>query len=248
MPAIIGVMGSTDSSTTFPAYLLGHAIATQGAILLTGGAAPPAGCSSVVPGATVPVKSAAVCGALAAKKAGAVARVITIQDDDGNPGGPMGFHFKWEPGEHSIVVETRLRNHIRNYINGSTPDAIIALDGGPGTLSEVAFARFSGVPVTFVNTTTRLAASVGAPVTRIVTAAVGHFTPTAKPGLTPAVVTAALGLPATWAVPVAVTSQDQADGVIASVVMALKPGVSRFPQIPGDPMAKPLFDSLVSLL
>lgn len=39
----------------------------------------------------------------------------------------------------------------RNYVNVRTSDAVIAMEGGPGTLSEIALALKTKVPVVYLN-------------------------------------------------------------------------------------------------
>lgn len=51
-----------------------------------------------------------------------------------------------------LLINSGLTAHERNFINGTTPDALIALAGGPGTLSEVLIAQRIGLrPVVFLN-------------------------------------------------------------------------------------------------
>ncbi len=50
-----------------------------------------------------------------------------------------------------LLVWTRLTRDQRNYLTGRLPDALIALTGGAGTLSEIGLARQAGRPVVFLD-------------------------------------------------------------------------------------------------
>jgi uncharacterized protein (TIGR00725 family) len=124
-PFIIGVMGShTD---IFPAALedarsLGEAIARRGHVLLTGGG----------PG----VMKAASEGAF---HAGGL--VIGIMPND------RTHPLEKYPNEFiDIPIYTGMFD-TRNVINAKTPHVMIALSGGPGTLSEIALALRARTPV-----------------------------------------------------------------------------------------------------
>jgi predicted Rossmann-fold nucleotide-binding protein len=55
----------------------------------------------------------------------------------------------WKDGV--LLIETVLTSHERNLINGATPDVLIALAGGPGTVSEALIALSLGRPVIYLN-------------------------------------------------------------------------------------------------
>ena len=48
----------------------------------------------------------------------------------------------------------------RNYVNALTSDAVIALEGGPGTLSEIALALKSKIPVVYLGAWSFLSAQL----------------------------------------------------------------------------------------
>jgi uncharacterized protein (TIGR00725 family) len=128
---IIGVVGATGDCTqplADLARMLGARLAAEGAILLTGGRGKQT---------KLAVKDAAVDGALAED-----GRVISI----------LKHGVQFEPvvrnGKH-VFVHSGLGD-ARNVLNAFASDAIIALSGGGGTLSEVAFAAVAGRPVYFV--------------------------------------------------------------------------------------------------
>jgi len=124
-PFIIGVMGSHSNES--PAVMedarrLGEAIARQGYVLLTGGG----------PG----VMKAACEGAY---HAGGL--VIGILPND------REHPLEKYPNEFvDIPIYTGMFD-ARNVINAKTPHVLVALSGGPGTLSEIAFALRTGTPV-----------------------------------------------------------------------------------------------------
>jgi uncharacterized protein (TIGR00725 family) len=51
----------------------------------------------------------------------------------------------------SVIIRTRM-NHARNFILIGSADAVIAIGGEYGTLSEIAYALKSGIPVYGLNT------------------------------------------------------------------------------------------------
>jgi len=124
---IIGVVGgSTDvpADVTRLAREVGSAIAIRGAIVLTGG--------DGRSGDSKNVKDAAVYGA-------GGGRVISIlKRGDGV-----------RRVEKHLVVHSGMRD-ARNVLNGFTADVLIALRGGGGTLTEIAFAAIAGRPVIFL--------------------------------------------------------------------------------------------------
>jgi|GEM_PF-6914746 len=129
---VIGVIGG---STNVPTDVLamaqdvGAAVAAAKAILLTGGL-----------GGQRTVKDAAVDGADGG-------RVISIV----KRGQGARLRTPWH-----LVVESGMRD-ARNVLNAFTADVLIALPGGGGTLSEVAFAAVAGRPVIFLHSRADLA-------------------------------------------------------------------------------------------
>ncbi len=124
-PFIIGVMGShTDISTDVleDARRLGEAIARRGHVLLTGGG----------PG----VMKAASEGAF---HAGGL--VIGILPND------RTHPLEKYPNEFIDIPICTGMFDARNVINAKTSHVIIALSGGPGTLSEIALALRARTPV-----------------------------------------------------------------------------------------------------
>jgi len=128
-PFIIGVMGSHNDES--PAVMedarrLGEAIARRGYVLLTGGG----------PG----VMKAASEGAYTA--GGLVIGILP--NDKQHP-------LERYPNEFvDIPIYTGMFD-ARNVINAKTPHILVALHGGPGTLSEIALALRSGTPVIGLN-------------------------------------------------------------------------------------------------
>jgi len=124
-PFIIGVMGSHNdesSAVMEDARRLGDAIARRGHILLTGGGSG--------------VMRAASEGAW---RAGGLVMGV-LPNDRKHP-------LENYPNEFiDIPVFTGMFD-ARNVINAKTPHILVALRGGPGTLSEVAIALRSGTPV-----------------------------------------------------------------------------------------------------
>jgi uncharacterized protein (TIGR00725 family) len=127
-PFIIGVMGSHrgNDESLADARALGEAIAQRGHVLLTGGG----------PG----IMKAASEGAF--KAGGLVIGIIPSERQRPLPGYPNDFV--------DIPVYTGMHD-ARNAINAKTPHIIVALSGGPGTLSEMALAIKSGTPVIGLN-------------------------------------------------------------------------------------------------
>lgn len=119
---IIGVMGSGEPLTAGErsvAYELGGAIARRGWVLLTGGSA-------------IGVMDAASEGAR--DSGGLVIGVLRSAD-----GAEASTHL-------DVAIRTGMGD-ARNAINVLSSDVVIALPGGPGTLSEIALALKSGRPV-----------------------------------------------------------------------------------------------------
>jgi uncharacterized protein (TIGR00725 family) len=141
---IIGVVGHTGEAQKSDATLaseVGREITEQEAILLTGG--------EPIEGAK-PVKDAAMYGA--ANHKNKKGRLISIL-----PKGDKSVAKVLQTGKSSrLVVQTLLSSHERNVINGFTSDVVIALQGGPGTLSEIAFANHAKILVIFLDSLTQL--------------------------------------------------------------------------------------------
>lgn len=118
---IVGVMGGSaaDAATCELARELGRRLAEGGALLLCGGRGG--------------VMTAAARGA---QEGGG--RVIGVLPNAPGEGAPNPFV--------DCALFTGLGDG-RNYVNASTSDVLIALRGGPGTLSEIAFGWKLGVPV-----------------------------------------------------------------------------------------------------
>jgi len=123
-PFIVGVMGSHRDMPEHreDARRLGEGIAARGWALLTGGG----------PG----LMEAASEGAWRA--GGLVIGVLPNERTDPPSGYPNAFVH--------IPIYTGMRD-ARNVINVKTAHVVVALPGGPGTLSEIALALRSGTPV-----------------------------------------------------------------------------------------------------
>jgi uncharacterized protein (TIGR00725 family) len=133
---IVGVMGSSEQGYPARAWALGTWLATEGVHLLNGGGS---GVMAAVSEAfhSVADRKGVVVGILPAASAGG----LPSRADYPNP---------W--------VEIVIRTHLpllgehgteplsRNHINVLSSDVIVALPGGPGTLSEVELARRYGRP------------------------------------------------------------------------------------------------------
>lgn len=70
---------------------------------------------------------------------------------------PAGDPFNPEPGivevkpeGRTLLVRTKLTSWERDFINGTTPDVLIALEGGSGTLAEVLIAKAQHHDVIFL--------------------------------------------------------------------------------------------------
>lgn len=123
-PLIVGVMGShkEEPSVMEDARRLGEAIARRGHVLLTGGG----------PG----LMRAASAGA---HRAGGL--VIGILPND------RRRVLDGYPNEFVDVPIYTGMSDARNVINAKTPHVLVALNGGVGTLSEIALALRVGTPV-----------------------------------------------------------------------------------------------------
>jgi uncharacterized protein (TIGR00725 family) len=125
MRTVIGVMGSghpLDAAGEAQARALGRLIAQAGYVLLTGGRA-----SGVMD----------ACSAGAKEAGGLVVGVLPDADAS-------------SASRHLDVAIRTGMGDARNVINVLSSDAVIALPGGAGTLSEVAHALKAGKPVIVV--------------------------------------------------------------------------------------------------
>ena len=140
---IIGVVGHTGESTEKLATLaaqVGLQITEREVILLTGGE----------PKAVKPVKDAAMYGAEShGSKKG---RLISILPRQGRAAATIHQRDK----STHLRIDTLLSSHERNVINGRSADVVIALQGGPGTLSEIAFANDAQTPLVFLDSLLQL--------------------------------------------------------------------------------------------
>ncbi len=123
-PVIIGVMGGNEASAEIleEARRIGEGIARRGHVLLTGGGGG--------------VMRAASEGAFRA--GGLVLAVLPSDRIHPREGYPNDFV--------DIAVYTGMAD-ARNAINAKTPHIIIAIDGGWGTVSEIAHAMRNDTPV-----------------------------------------------------------------------------------------------------
>lgn len=144
---IVGVVGTTGEATVEVSRLAdeaGRAVVAQGCALLTGGkpfrtAADPL---------RKPVKDAAMDGAAAAGSGGVRARLIAVLPDQPRADAML---TQFNANTFALIMWTRLTRHQRNYFTGRLPDAVIALKGGAGTLSEIGLAHQAGRPVVFLD-------------------------------------------------------------------------------------------------
>ena len=122
---VIGVMGpaSCDPATADLAAAVGRAVAERGGVLLTGGRGG--------------VMEAASRGA---KEAGGLTLGIL----------PGGSHHDSPPNPYVEIAVFTGVGAARNWINVCSSDAIIAIGGGFGTLSEIALALKAQRPVVLV--------------------------------------------------------------------------------------------------
>jgi uncharacterized protein (TIGR00725 family) len=119
---VIGVMGASecDAEIAAEAETVGRLVARAGAVLVCGGRGG--------------VMEAAARGAR--DEGGLTIGVMPGRGDD--DGAPNDFV--------DVAIFTGLRD-ARNFVNACTSDAVIAISGGYGTLSEIAFALMLGKPV-----------------------------------------------------------------------------------------------------
>jgi uncharacterized protein (TIGR00725 family) len=121
---IIAVSGGREAEAPVlnDAYRLGKEIALRGWALVTGGGGG--------------VMEAASRGA--AENGGTVVGILPNERSNPLPGYPNRYV--------AIPIYTGMSD-ARNVILAKTPDVLVALKGAAGTLSEIALARNSGVPV-----------------------------------------------------------------------------------------------------
>jgi predicted Rossmann-fold nucleotide-binding protein len=142
---IIAVFGPTSNvppDMSAVARRLGKVIASRGHIVLTGGqaAGDGAGCTAV--------KECAVVGAEEAAPDAATLSWIAVENSR-DPAVPERSRSR-----HGLVLFPGYR-HGRNYVEADLCDAAIALPGGPGTGSEVAFCLALGCPVVLLGSAWR---------------------------------------------------------------------------------------------
>lgn len=134
---IIGAIGGDRQMSA--GLELGKIVTQRGLILLTGG--------RLLPQATVEsrgeVKDASMLGAFEAEPHSA--RLIGILPTDGS----SRPHWEYSEGARQLFLHTGLPHFVRNFINGRTPDVVVAFGGSRGTLAEIAFALKSDRPVIF---------------------------------------------------------------------------------------------------
>jgi uncharacterized protein (TIGR00725 family) len=123
-PIVVGIIGShrEDAPSMDAAFMLGEQIAQRGHVLLTGGGSG--------------VMRAASEGAY---RAGGL--VFAVLPNERNR--PVDMY----PNEFVDISIYTGMGDARNVINAKTPHVIIALGGGPGTVSEMALALKAGTPV-----------------------------------------------------------------------------------------------------
>lgn len=124
-PRQVSVIGAAECDAALAAVAeeVGRRLAEAGATLLSGGLGG--------------VMEAASRGARAA--GGTVVGVVpTYEKDDANP--------------HCVVVVATGMGHARNVVVVASADAVIAVGGATGTLSEIAFALKLGIPVHGIET------------------------------------------------------------------------------------------------
>lgn len=152
---IIGVVGPTramrkmDKETAATivnlAQEVGRKITNKQHVILTGGKPKPS-----QPEKPQPVKSAAMYGAQQeSTKHPPPARLISVLREF--PKFDVCLHEDSNPPCKHLFIKTTWKDE-RNFINGCVPDALIAIHGGCGTLSEIAFANALGTPIVFLQT------------------------------------------------------------------------------------------------
>lgn len=137
---IIGIIGGSSKvkeATLKLAYHVGQEIRQRNQIVLTGGHPQES---------RKTVKKYALLGSLSEKDDGHFGRAIGIIPRKKEVKVVLKQDNRWR----AIFIHTCLSSHERNLLNGITPDVIIALSGGAGTLSEIAFAHLAGKDVIFL--------------------------------------------------------------------------------------------------
>jgi uncharacterized protein (TIGR00725 family) len=133
--AIIGVIGGGLQQNA--AEALGREIVCAGHVLLTGGIREP----------SKAVTQAAQFGAASTLEVdGVVVRAVGIlPSEQANWASSIGAR------DRSLYLSTGITHKQRDAINGVTPDVLVALKGGTGTLTEIAFARSAHRSVLLLN-------------------------------------------------------------------------------------------------
>ncbi|MDJ0582458.1 hypothetical protein [Crocosphaera sp.] len=147
--SIIGVVGSTNAIRQMGpekaahiidlAHNVGKEITKARQIILTGGEPD----SDRLP----PIRNAAMNGAKEQSTKDHPARLISVLKR--NPKFDVCFNEDSNPPYKHLLIKTTWGSE-RNFINGCVPDVVIAIHGGRGTLSEIAFANALGTPIVFL--------------------------------------------------------------------------------------------------
>jgi predicted Rossmann-fold nucleotide-binding protein len=137
---IVGIMGGDEQPRE--AAALGSWVAAAGHILLTGGR----------PIDDVAAKNAAMFGAVSQLRGERTARLIGILPSS---------TIEWStPKKHQLFLSTGLGGIERDPLNGMTPDIVVVLRGGTGTLLEMTYASASEKPVIFLDSSNALGKKV----------------------------------------------------------------------------------------
>lgn len=140
---IIGVIGGTgadkvDTATLKLAEDVGRSLTVGRKIVLTGGHPDKEETS---------VKRTVMQSALKVADDSHPARVIGILPGEGRARlEPSGTYPR-----QCLYIRSGLEGYERNVLNGITPDALVVLRGEVGTLSELAFGHYFGVPMVFLS-------------------------------------------------------------------------------------------------
>lgn len=141
---VIGVIGGNGAQAV--AHSLGRAIALSGHAVLTGGR----------PILSGEVKDAALLGAAnAAGRLRVVARIVGILCSE-----EPTLEMSLTPPVMTLFLSTGLSSPERDVITGVTPDVLLVLCGGTGTLTEAAFAHLLHRPILLVNSRQHLRAKL----------------------------------------------------------------------------------------
>ena len=135
--AIVGVLGGDDQHGQ--ARAVGQMIVRNGWILLTGG-------DGTSKAKKPQVKDTSMCGAASLNGP----RIGILPDNTPLPSSATPRIAKWDQPSRAnyLFLKTGVSSKERNVINGQTPDILIALSGGRGTLAEIAFAVAAKKPAT----------------------------------------------------------------------------------------------------